>query len=350
MPSKRRARLGALAISAALMGLAAGCGGDDSGTATGASGQNGATNAADGDPMRIAVFSLGFGNSYVQADQKGIEQAADEEGVEVTMFDGGFDASKQYNQVRDAIATGKYDGFLVMPNDGIGIVPALRQAADDDIAVVCMMTACGPDQGSIEAQVPGVVASHVGVSPVKEGVNSAELIVGACGDTDPCEVAWLPGTSSLPTDVARNEALESELKKHPSIDLVAVEEGGFLAEPALKATQNILQAHPEVDVIASAGDQMTAGAEQAVDEAGLTGQVQLIGNAGSAQGVKAVRDGRWYGTTVWPAVDEGRTALETLVAALRGEQVPSSIDMQEKVGLSVITPENADEYDAQWRS
>jgi ribose transport system substrate-binding protein len=324
----------------ALVGLvAAGCGSSES-SSTGSGGGGGGS-------YDLAYFNLSFTNTYMQAVQEGIEDAAKQEGASVQSFDGEFNSAKQLNQIRDALATGRYDGFIISPVDGIGIATAIRQAVADEVPVVCTTTACGPDQGSIEAQLDGVV-SHVGVSPVEEGVNTAEMIAGACAKKDPCEVAWIPGTKSIPTDVARNETLEEELGKEPNVDLVAVEEGGFLAGPAREATQTILQAHPNVSVIATAGDQMTAGAEGAVKQAGKTDQVTLVSNAGSKQGVEAVRAGQWYGTTAWPALLEGKLAFGALVGDLNGEEVPKSIDVQKQVGFTTITKDNADEYTPQW--
>lgn len=310
-------------------------------------GSSGGGSGSSGEGQDIAYFNLSFSNTYMQAVQEGIEKAAEEQGSQVQAFDGEFNSGKQLNQIRDALATGRYDGFIISPVDGIGIATAIRQADADEIPVVCTTTACGPDQGSIEAQLPGVV-SHVGVSPVEEGVNTAKMVKGACADKDPCEVAWIPGTKSIPTDLARNESLEKELEKDSNIDLVAVEEGEFLAGPAREAAQTILQAHPGVSVIGTAGDQMTAGVEQALKQAGKLDQVALVSNAGSKQGVEAVRQGRWYGTTAWPALLEGKLAFNALIDSINGEEVPKSIDVQKEAGFTVITKENADEYTPEW--
>ena len=45
--------------------------------------------------------------------------------------------------------------------------------------------------------------------------------------------------------------------------VVAVKEGGYLADPSLKATQDILQSTPDLNVITTTSDPMTEGAEQA---------------------------------------------------------------------------------------
>ena len=103
----------------------------------------------------------------------------------------------------------------------------------------------------------------------------------------------------------RTNAINAYLKKFPNIKVVAEQEGKYLANTGRTAMQNMLQAHPDVNVAGSSGDQMTAGMEQAVKSAGLTGKVELIGNGASIPGVAAVRAGRWYATVANLPYTEG---------------------------------------------
>ncbi len=94
-------------------------------------------------------------------------------------------------------------------------------------------------------------------------------VLKGCKGKNPCKVAWLPGLPELPLEKARTDGLYSIIKKSKAIQVVSVQAGGYLAAPALKATQNILQAHPDVNVIVSSGDQMIAGAYRAIKLAGI---------------------------------------------------------------------------------
>ena len=93
-------------------------------------------------------------------------------------------------------------------------------------------------------QIPGLVA-QIGIGFFQNGKVLGRLTVRACGRRNPCNVVWLPGLPELPLEKARTDGLYSIIKKRRNIKVVAVQAGGYLAAPALTATQNILQAHPD---------------------------------------------------------------------------------------------------------
>ena len=77
---------------------------------------------------------------------------------------------------------------------------------------------------------------------------------------------------------------------------------------------------------------MIVGAEQAVEDAGLTGQIALVGNGGSEIAVEAVRDGRWFGTAAtYPRSVKARSRPTTSYA-------PFAVKSFEPVGLDRSPP------------
>ncbi|MGH2618237.1 MAG: substrate-binding domain-containing protein, partial [Thermomicrobiales bacterium] len=127
--------------------------------------------------------------------------------------------------------------------------------------------------------------------------------------------------------------------------------GEYLAETALPVAQDVLQANPDIDVIASSGDQMIVGAEQAVQDAGLTDQVALVGNGGSEIAVTAVREDRWFGTAAAYPRSEGEVATDYVIRAIRGEELEpiglGSQDLSEGFG-PLVNQDNADEFEPEW--
>ena len=111
-------------------------------------------------------------------------------------------------------------------------------------------------------------------------------------------------------------------------------------------------ANPDLDVFASSGDQMIVGAEQAVEDAGLTGLVALVGNGGGQTSVDAVREGRWFGTAAAYPRSEGEIAADYVIRAVRGEELEpiglGTPDLSDGFG-ALITQENADEFEPEWQ-
>src|SRR5689334_24878406 len=84
--------------------------------------------AASPKKIRIAYFAP-LANTYVQGELRGIAGVLKKEkNVELVKFDTGFDATKQSNSLQDPITQQKFDGFIVLPLDSGGLVPAVQQA------------------------------------------------------------------------------------------------------------------------------------------------------------------------------------------------------------------------------
>jgi ribose transport system substrate-binding protein len=309
------------AVAAALVlsvGAFAACGSDDGG---------GGEPAAEGGKTKvekIAFFGFASANSFAQATFAGVKEEAAKHNVEVKFFDPNFDSAKQVSQIQNAITSGEYQAFIVQANDGNAVVPPIREAIDEGITVVGEFTPVGTKYDTIEPQVPGMI--FVGEPPTENGTALGEMGVEACGDMDPCNVAYLEGFKALPLDNARTDAVKAALGKAPNVKLVASVEGGYTQDTGLKAAQNVLQAHPDVNVMIGSS-QAIAGAEQAVKDAGA--KVKLIGNGGSHQAVAAVKSGRWFATYVIAEKSAGAKATELAIKKAEGEDVPSSFDTRE---------------------
>jgi ribose transport system substrate-binding protein len=318
---------------------------------TGTPAAGGASPVASGPPVRLAFFMASAANSYAQAQLEGVNEAAQALNATVDTFDGQFDTQQQYSQMQDAIASDRFDGFIVSPNDGNALAPVIEEAIAAGITVGCVLAPCGPSFDTLEPQIEGQVV-YAGIPFKDNGADIGEIVVQACEGKDPCQVAYIPGLPELPLESARLEGFRSVVDAAPNIDLTITSAGEYLAETALPVAQDILQANPEIDVIASSGDQMIVGAEQAVDDAGLAGQVALVGNGGGETAVQAVREGRWFGTAAAYPRSEGRVATEYVVRAVRGEAVqPMGFGSQDLSGGfgPLVTQENANDFVAEWQ-
>src|SRR4051794_6482116 len=139
--SRRRAVVAAIGLAAALAATLA---------ATALS-----AGAASPKKIRIAYFAP-LANTYVQGELRGIAGVMKKEkNVELVKFDTGFDATKQFNSVQDAITQKKSAASLALPPDGVGPVPAVQQAIKAGIKVVTADTPLGPSQSKLPPQVPG---------------------------------------------------------------------------------------------------------------------------------------------------------------------------------------------------
>jgi ribose transport system substrate-binding protein len=312
-------RIGAITASVLAIALGAtlsACGDDDDGGGSGG-----------GENHSVAFLAASSQNGYNKAVYEGIQQKAKELGnVETKILDGEFDGQVQFNQLQDAAASGQYDGIAIVPNDTVSIAGAVSAADSAGIPVVTALFPIGQDLTKLEPQVPGVVATVA--SPPADGARKqAELVAEYCEGKDPCRVVILIGQLRAPFDKVRHDAYRSVLDEHSNIEVVATLEGNYDRDQSLKAMQDALQSNPDIEVVLSNADQQTAGAQIALEEAGVEpSSIYLTGAGGTTEAIKAVRDGTWKADYVNFPVTQGEQALEQLVNALEDKPVQKVID------------------------
>jgi len=324
-------KAGILAVLAALaMLLAVACGGEEEATTD--------ESPADGgsqEEISIAFFGFAKANSFAQATFTGIEEWAKENNATATFFDGAFDAPTQVSQIQDATTSGKYDVLIVQANDGTAVIPAVEQAIAQGLTVVAEFTPVGTRYDTAEPQVEGMYFDGDAITENGEIIAELGLDAAAAEGIDKPVIAYLQGFPDLPLDNARTEAAVSTLKAGGA-EVIDTYVGGYTKDSGRAAGQDLFAAHPDVDVVIGSS-QAIAGLETVIPD-DLVGKVQLVGNGGSIQAVTAVKEGRWYGTYVYPETLAGAKAAEVGAGAARGEDMPDSVTVKvvaEENGIDV---------------
>jgi len=306
-------------------------------------------------PVRIALFHTVLGNTYTKAVSDGVKEAAERMGATVDVFgaDPAFDAIAQSRQIQDAIVANKYDVFIIYACDGNAVVPDVEDAIAAGIKVVAIDVVIGPDARTYEPY-DGIV-SYIGRTGIDHGGYLGNMIIRACDtiETKPCKVGYLNGVQALTIDQDRVEAITKVLADHPDIEIVSNQEAFYLQDKGYEVAQNMLQAHPDINVFATSGDQMMLGAEQAVKDAGLTGKILLLGNGTSQQGYDAIKEGRFWAAYADIPYTMGQLAGEIAIKTVRGEEVPKSVKNDDQrpplpSDGPIITNENVDQFSPQW--
>jgi ribose transport system substrate-binding protein len=303
---------------------------------------------SSGDQLKVAYLSFAVANSYDSPMLAAAQAVAAENNIEVTVFDANNDPNLQYQQLQDAISSGQYDGIITQPIFGTGLVDLVSEAIAADIKVVNMDQILGPDLTTFEPQVEGLSGNVVFV-PTELGQKLGEQVVDACMalELDPCNVGYLYNIKASALDVALTEAF-NEAIKGSNVKVVAEGEAFFTPSVALGAVQNMLQANPEINLIAGA-DQGLQGATQAIDGAGLTGKIALVGFGGSAVAVSSVASGAWFSDVAQAPATTGRLAMKAMVDALRNGKDSGGINpLADLPNNGIITKESASQFTGEW--
>lgn len=306
---------------------------------------------AQDDGPTIALFNPLGNNDYVLNAENGVRDVVEGSGGSIVAFDAGFDPEEQLNQIEDAITSGTFDAFIIYPVDGVGITVGVDSAAEAGIPVIALDAAINPDRKTL---VPYAnVSAQIARTGEGDGAQIGNAIVMACEDVNPCDVAFIIGFQLFPLDVDRLEAIEAIAAQHDHINIVAVQEGLYVEEEGFVAATDMLTANPDIDVIASVGDQMILGAELAVQDAGLEDSVKLVGNGASIDGYNAVVEGRWFATIANIPFTNGQIAGQMALQAIDGTLIIRSVNMYDQspplpASGAVITQDNAAEFEPQW--
>lgn len=296
------------------------------------------------EPLEIAYLSFAVANSYDAPMLAAAQAAAAANNAKLTVFDANLDPAAQAKQLQDAVASGKFDGIITQPLFGAGLVDGVKAAIAAGIGVGNIDQILGEDQTTADAQVDGLLA-NVAFVPKTLGTKIGELVVKACEEkaADPCNVGYIYSVKAAALDATLKQAFD-EATAGKNITIVGEGESFYTTALGLKASQDLLAAHPDLTVIVGA-DQAITGAVQAVKDAGVADKVALVGYGGGAIALQGIAGGERYGTVMQMPATEGRLGTEQLIEAIRtGTPAPGMDPLDALPEGGVVTKANVETF------
>ncbi|MGB6455605.1 MAG: sugar ABC transporter substrate-binding protein [Streptosporangiaceae bacterium] len=332
-----RDRAAALVAVAAVLGLAA-CGSNSPPAPSSAS-----------KPLSIAYLSFAVENSYDAPMLAAAQAVADDDHAGLKVFDAKNSPQTQYSQLKAAITSGRYNGIIVQPIVGTGLINLVQEAIAKGIKVVNMDQILGPNMATDEPQVKGLSANITFV-PAKIGTQLGRLVIQACQsrNLNPCNVGYLYDIKASALDIAISDAFDQAIAADPAVTVIAQGQSFFTPSVGLTAVKAMLQNQPTLNLIVGS-DQGIEGGAQAIAAANLTGKVLLVGYGASAAALAGVTSGAWYGDVAQAPAREGGLAMQALIAALSAGKVSGGIDPV--AGLpdnGIVTRANVSQFTAEW--
>lgn len=271
-------------------------------------------------PIKIAFVSI-LENTYGQVIEQGMKQyLAPCKNVSVTNFNA-TDPQSQYSAFQDIATLHKYQGIAFLPLSPTGVIPAMKKAIAAGIQVVNFNNPVGNNYKTAAVNVPGE-AGTVLESQYNRGIWLAEMSAEACAGISDCQIGFIGGNAPA-AEGALKEGFDLGMHKHSNMHLVAYSlNGQYLPGPGETVAQDMLTAHRQLNVITGSGDQMMVGAQLAIEHAGLSKQVKIVGLGGSVQGVAAVKAGKWFGTIITQPIDQGRLTGWVLLRHILNPKLP----------------------------
>jgi ribose transport system substrate-binding protein len=297
---------------------------------------------------KVAYLSASSANTWLQSSLVAMKDIATPAGIELVEFDAQFKPGEAAKQIQDVLASGEYEGIIISGLDGSALIPDLQQAIDAGLPVVILNQIIGDALDTSDPQFDGPAASVL-VPPKASGTLLGELVVEACADIDPCNVGYFFGIKGSPLDTALRLGFDEAIAGSPNVLVVEEAESQYLGpDVALKATQDMLQKNPNLNVI-SGPDQAIQGAELAVEDAGLSGKIKLIGFGGSQAALDGISSGKWFGDVFGAPATEGALAMKAMIAALTDGTSTGGVNpLLTFPNGGKVTSANVSDYTAEW--
>jgi ribose transport system substrate-binding protein len=364
----RHRLLGSLgAVCAAVLVVAACSSGSSSSSGSGATGSGGGTVSINvgtgtikwpkGQKLNIAYLTSGSSNGYLVKQNSGAVAAAKAYGVQLTTFDANFDPTTQISELQDALTSGKYNAFIVDPVFGQVECRYISQLPlQDNVLVSVMVTpACdkGPDNAAATWQ-PGTL-DFIGGPANLQGYQ-AVWAYAAAHNPGPQTVAYFSGPTDLVTTQDSNEGLAAVQKQDPDFKVVATYDAEYSTSDGLSDAQEMLAAHPNVNIILSQYSGQTQGIVKALAAAGKLGKVKIYDSGGDTFDQAEVANGQIEAAGVLFPYNDSYSAVQQLVAATQGQSVPRYVGNdghpempgQGSEPIYIITKQNAATFTPQY--
>lgn len=271
---------------------------------------------------KIGLALSTLNNPFFVQIQSGAKAEAKKLGVDLTVTDAQNDASQQANQLQNFTSSG-YDSIIVNPVDSDAASNSVKAADKAKIPVIAV------DRGVNKAAVDALVASD----NVAGGELAARTVAEKLGGTG--KIVILQGQAGTSAARERAAGFAQGLKAYPGIQVLAQQPADFDRTKGLDVMSNLLQAHPDVQGVIAANDEMALGAIKALgSKAGKS--VQVVGFDGTPDGLKAVEQGTLYASVAQQPSQLGKIAVDNALKALRGKKVEETV----KVPVKVVTEAN----------
>jgi ribose transport system substrate-binding protein len=285
----------------------------------------------------IAMYTLGA--PYFAAQVAAAEDQAKKAGCEVSSSDGQNDMAKQIADVEDMVAKG-VNLLILNPRDPEGLVTTADAATAAGVKVVIM-------DSSINTKAN--VITQVRSSNDQNGFMVGQWLAKKMQGT-PIKMILLSGSQG--NEVGRDRRLgvfrglvEGQLvnEGRAGFEVLGQGWGGWSHEEGLKAAEDLLQAHPDVNVVLGENDSMVLGAMKALEAAGRTDVLVLAAADGQKEALALIKEGKYGATGLNDPDLVARTAVDIGLKALSGE-LPSDFPKLNLTTPDVITQENVDKY------
>lgn len=249
---------------------------------------------------------------YFQTMQQGVLNRAEELCIKVIPYDQISSTSEMITGTQDLISQG-IDALLISPINPNAMVLVSRLTKEAGIPLIVI------DVGTGGAEVDAfIISDNYG-----GGVLAAEYALRLIQEHDlSSKNAAIIKTEITSSYARRRGEAFARVMADSDIEVVAEVTANSNLEQAYEAMKDILSEYGNnLAVVFSENDTMALGVARAVNEAGLTGQIMIIGFNGDPSAIEAIRNGSMQGTIAQQPYEMGVLGVDIADRLLKGNTI-----------------------------
>lgn len=267
-------------------------------------------------PLFITVVkSTGF--NWFKRMEVGVKAFGAEHGIDaVEVGPSKADSALQLQSLQDAIAQ-KPAALAVVPLEAASLEPALKQALARKIVVVTHEAADIKNADyDVEAFDNAAYGRHLMEEMAKRMDYAGQYAVFVGSLTQTTHNAWV------------DAAVELQKQKYPKMQLVGTKnESRDDVTRAYQITKDLLKTYPDLKGIEGSDALDVVGAGQAVQEAGLSGKIAIVGTSIPSYAASLVNDGTISLITGWDPALAGQAMNQVALMVMQGKAVTDGADL-----------------------
>jgi ribose transport system substrate-binding protein len=265
----------------------------------------------------IGVSLLTREQDFYRQLEGGLRDEAAKHGYKLIVTTGDFDLAKQQSAI-DNFLVQKVDAIIVCPTDTKGIAPAIEKANAANIPV---FTADIAAQG-------GKVVSHIASDNVAGGRLAAEFLAKAIGGKGDVGIIGQPSLQSV---IDREAGFKEAIAKYPNVHVVADLDGAGVRDRALRAADDMFQAHQNLAGLFAINDETALGALSSAQSHRLNNLV-IVGYDATPEAVKTIAQGSLLKADVAQQPTEiGHRTIAAIADYFAGHPQPAVVAVPVKI-------------------
>ncbi|MCY0386600.1 substrate-binding domain-containing protein [Robbsia sp. Bb-Pol-6] len=283
---------------------------------------------------KLALVQINQEALFFTQMNAGAQAAAKAAGAQLSIYNANNDPSAQANAIETYIQQ-KVDAILVVAIDVNGIKPAIAEAKKAGIPVI-----------TIDSIVQGDNAVQVGVDnkKVSESIGKLSADYASKNLHGHAQVGVVGALNSYIQNV-RADGFKAGLAAAPGSRIVATVDGQNVQDQAQSASESLITAHPDLQIVYATGEPALIGVVAASMAQGGTPPYKVMGWDLSSQAIAGLDSGLVLAVVQQSGMGEGTAAVQAAMKLIAHQAVPKNVS----VPVTIVTKANVDQFRAQFK-